>query len=132
MDADVDAGHPDGLAGRRQPPDVAELAERDQRGQLAHPIEAHQRSTAGLATRELAQLALQRRDLGVDSVDHRQRDLDPLTRVLGQRDPLQERSAVAGAQLLRRAVDAMVKERGPDALKPLRALAEQRVPQPRS
>jgi hypothetical protein len=57
--ADGDAGHPHGLARRRQARDVAELAERDQRGQLAHPIQPHQRLAAGLATGELAQLALE-------------------------------------------------------------------------
>ena len=58
--------------------------ERDQRGQLAHPVEAHQRLAAGLAARELAQLALQRSDLALDRVDHRQRDLDPFARVGGK------------------------------------------------
>jgi hypothetical protein len=52
--ADVDAGHPDCLARRLQAPDVTELAECDQRGQLAHPVEAHQRAAAGLAARQLA------------------------------------------------------------------------------
>jgi hypothetical protein len=38
-------------------PDVAELAERDERGQLAHSVESHQRATASLSARELAQFA---------------------------------------------------------------------------
>ena len=101
MHADVDAGHPDRLARRRQATDVAELAERDQRGQLAHPVEAHQRLAAGLAARELAQLALQRSDLRLDRVDHRQRDLDPFARVGGNVERIEERAPVAGAQLLR-------------------------------
>jgi Mrp family chromosome partitioning ATPase len=53
IDADVDAGHPDRLARGRQASDVAELAHGDQRGQLAHSVELHQRTAAGLAAREL-------------------------------------------------------------------------------
>ena len=111
--------------------DVAELTERDQRGQLAHPIEAHQCAAAGLAAGELAQLALERSDLGVDRVDHRQRDLDPLARVGRQRQALQERAAFGGAQPLRGAADAVMKQRRLDALHPLGSFVDQRVSQPR-
>lgn len=100
--------------------------------QLAHPVESHQRPAARLAACELTQLTLERRHLGVDRVDHRQRDLDPLARVDRELEALQERSALVGAQLLRAAIDTVVKQRRANALKPLRALAEQRVPQPRS
>jgi hypothetical protein len=71
MHADLDAGHPDRLAPGRQPLHIAELTQRDQRGQLAHAVQTHQRLAAGLAARELAQLALERGDLRVDRVDHR-------------------------------------------------------------
>jgi hypothetical protein len=67
---DVDAGHPDRLTRRREPKHVAELAERDQRRQLTHAVEAHQRLATGLAASELAQLALERGDLGLDGIDH--------------------------------------------------------------
>ena len=97
---------------------VAELAERDQRGQLAHPVDAHQRPATGLAAGQPAQLALQRGDLRLDGVDHRQRDLDPLAGVLGDLDARQELAALAGAQLLGGAVDAVVKQCRLDALAP--------------
>jgi hypothetical protein len=84
MDADVDAGHPDGRARRAQASDVCELAECDQRGQFAHSLKTHQRPAAGLAARELTQLTLKRRDLGVDRVDHRQRDFDRFARVISK------------------------------------------------
>ena len=94
-------GHPNRLARGRQPLHVAELTQRDQRGQLAHPVETHQRLAAGLAARQCAQLALQRGDLGVDRVDHRERDLDSFARVVGQLQAVEEHAAGAGAQLLR-------------------------------
>jgi len=46
-------------------------------------------------------------------------------------DALEEFAALAGAQLLWGAVDAVVKQRRLNALHPLRALADQRVSQPR-
>jgi hypothetical protein len=58
-----DFGHPDGLAGGVQPPDVSELAERDERGDLAHPVLGHQRPAAGLMTRERAQVPLELAEL---------------------------------------------------------------------
>jgi hypothetical protein len=51
----------------------------------------------GLTACELAQLAFERRDPGVDRVDHRERDLDPFARIAGQRQALQERASGAGA-----------------------------------
>jgi hypothetical protein len=36
-----------------------------------------------LAASELAQLTLERGDLRLDRIDHRQRDLDPFARVIG-------------------------------------------------
>jgi hypothetical protein len=39
----------------------------------------------------------ERRNLGVDRVDHRERDLDPFARIAGQRHALQQRASVAGA-----------------------------------
>jgi hypothetical protein len=77
----------------------------------------------------LAQLALGRRNLGLDRVDHRQRDLDSLARVGGHIERLEERAALSGAQLLRGSADAVVKQGRPDALKPLRALVDQCVSQ---
>src|SRR6266571_5108285 len=64
-------------------------------GELAEPgaavgaVEADaevalQRPAAGLVAGEPVQLALERGELGVDRVDERERDLDPLARGLGQ------------------------------------------------
>ena len=70
--ADVDPGHPDGLAGGVQPRDVPELAERDERGDLAHPVLGHQRLAAGLAAGERAQVPLELGELRVEQVDYLQ------------------------------------------------------------
>ena len=79
--ADVDAGHPDGLARSVQPGDVPELAQCHQRRDLAHSVLGHQRLAAGLAARERAQITLDRRKLDLEQVDHLQCDADPLVRV---------------------------------------------------
>jgi hypothetical protein len=89
-------------------------------------------AAAGLAPGQLAQFALERRDLRLDGVDHRQRDLDPLARVGGHIERVEERAALARAQPLGGSADAVVKQRRSDALKPLGALVDQRVPQPGS
>jgi len=68
--ADVDAGHPDRLPGGVQSRDVAELAQRDQRGDLAHPVLGHQRLAAGLAARKRTEVSLDRGDLDLEQIDH--------------------------------------------------------------
>jgi hypothetical protein len=89
----------------------------------------HQRTAAHLAARIGAQLSVERSDLRLERVDHRDRDRDLLARRRGQRLLLEPRSAVARHQLapLRAAV---VIERRLNALLPLAALIAKRVAQP--
>jgi hypothetical protein len=90
---------------------------------------AHQRLAPGLAPRVRPQLPVQRRDLRLERVDHRQRHRDLLARGLRQRLRLKPRAPVADQQRtpLRAAV---VIQRRLDPLLPLRALLRQRVAQP--
>ena len=72
---------------------VAELAQRDQRGDLAHPVLGHQRPAAGLSARERSQIPLDLGELCVEQVDDLKRDLDPLARVDGQLETGEELAA---------------------------------------
>jgi hypothetical protein len=116
------------LAGGGEPGAVPELGEDRDRGQLADPVVRHQRLAPGLAARIRAQLPIQRRDLRLERVDHRERDRDLLARGGAQRlrgEPLapiadQQRAALRAAMVIQRRLDPLL---------PLRALLRKRVPQ---
>jgi hypothetical protein len=80
---DVQARVADRQARGREAPAVAQLDQDRDRGQRADAVVAHQRAAADLAARVDAQLAIDRRQLHVERVDHRQRDGDVLARDLG-------------------------------------------------
>ena len=129
MDRDVQAGVTDRLPAGAEAARVAELGEDRDRGQLTDAVKAHQRATSGLAARVATQLARDRRRLGIERVDHRQRDRDLFACRIRQRETLKP-PAVRGGQkpgLLR---VPMVIEHRMDALLPLTALIDQRVTQP--
>src|SRR6266508_5537473 len=122
------------FARARQARDVAELAEQCRCDQLADPWLAHQRLAAWLAAGEAAQPAFERRELDLDRLDHRERDGDPLAGGLGQLDPLEEGAPGAAEQALGDigGGDAVMEERRPDPLQPLRALLDERFAQTRA
>ena len=103
----------------------------DQRGELAHPVLAHQRPAAGLVASERAQVALDARRAGSRAVDDLQRHGDPLARVDGQ---LAGRRGTARPASVRSSSgapgDAMVIQRRADPLGPAGPLSRQRVAQP--
>jgi hypothetical protein len=80
VDGDVQAGVAHGLARGGEAARVAELGEDRDRRQRADPVVAHQRAAAGLALGVLAQLLVQRHELGVVGVDQGKRDGDLLAR----------------------------------------------------
>ena len=93
--------------------------QRDQRGQLAHPkrpISARQPgcrdAPAGAAHRSSGP------SCASIAVYHRERDLDPLAGILGQRQTLQEVASLGRAQPLRSATDAVMEQRGLDPPQP--------------
>src|SRR5829696_5880818 len=122
--ADIEAGAAHRLARRRQARHVAELA--------ADPVVAHQRPATGLAAGQPAQPLLERGELAVERLDHRQRHLDPLAGGVGQLESGEEVAALGAQQLVRRAPDAVVEERRLDSLQPARALVDERLAQPRA
>ena len=105
------------------------LGEDRDRGQRADAVLAHQGPAAGLAARVGAQLAVQRRELSVVGVDHRQRDGDLLARGRRQRQARQPRARLGGQQATA-GWGAVVIEHGLHALLPLAALIDQGVAQP--
>ena len=122
-------GVADRVPRRGEPRAVAQLGEDRDRGQRADPVVGHQRLAPGLAARVGAQLLVQRRDLRLERVDHRQRDRDLLTRGRRQRLGRQPLAPVTDQQ--RAALrTAMVIQRRLDPLLPLRALLRERVAQP--
>ena len=129
MDRDVQAGVADRLAAGAEAARVAELGEDRDRGELADAVEPHQRLAAGLAARVAAQLGGDRRLLGVERVDHRQRDRDLLARRVRQRDPFQPRAVRGPEQAVFLRVPVVIEDRV-DALLPLAALIDEAVTQP--
>src|SRR5438093_66610 len=115
----------------REAADVAELAEDGGGNQLADPVLAEQRLATALTAGEAAQLALERRQLGIEGIDHRQPDPDALARCPRQLEPLQESAPLAPEQALGHLAggDAVVEERRPDPLQPLCPLLDQRPAQ---
>jgi len=87
----------------------------------------HQRLAASLAARIGAQLLVDRSDLGLERVDHRERDRDLFTRGLRQRLSRKPLAPVADHQRAPRRA-AVVIEHGLDPLLPLAALVRKRVP----
>jgi hypothetical protein len=114
--------------------DVAQLAEDRERCQLPDPVLGEQRPAALLAAGELAQLPLERRQLDVESVDQGERDSHPLARRRRQLEPLQVGAPFAAEQACwdLRSRDAVVKERRPNPLQPLRPLLDERPAQARA
>ena len=97
---------------------------------MTDPVVGHQRLAAGLATRIRSQLAINRRQLRVERVDHPQPDRDLLARGFRQRRLLEPGAALRGQQYQAGASDPVVLEDRVDALLPLAAIIDQRVPQP--
>ena len=126
VDGDVHPGVADRLARGGEPGAVTELGEDRDRGQLPDPVVRHQRLAPGLAARVGAQLLVERRDLRLERVDHRQRDRDLLARGRRQRLRCEPLAPVAGHQLpaLRAAV---VIQHRLDPLLPLRRAAQTSV-----
>jgi hypothetical protein len=112
-----------------KPAGVAELGEDGDRGQLPDAIVRDQRVAAGLPARVRAQLLVDRRELGVERVDHRDRDHDLLACGLGQRLSGKPFAPVANHQLTP-VWTAVVVEHGLDPLLPLAALVGERMPRP--
>ena len=86
-----------------EPGAVTELGEDRDRGQPPDPVVRHQRLAPGLAARVGAQLLVERRDLHLERVDHRQRDRDLLARRVRQRLRGEPLAPVADHQLARAA-----------------------------
>jgi hypothetical protein len=84
----------DGHAAACQPEDHRILGR--ERRQLTDPVMAHQRAAPRLATCVGAQLLIQRRDLGVQCIDHRDSDRDLLARSVRDLDTLEPCSPLAG------------------------------------
>src|SRR6187200_2986995 len=78
MYGDVEPGIADGVTRAGEAARVAELGEDCDRGHLADAELAHQRAAAGLAAGIAAQLLIDRRELGLERVDHRDRHRDLL------------------------------------------------------
>jgi hypothetical protein len=129
MHGDVDAGVADGLARGGEAAGIAEFGEDRDRGQRAHPVVAHQRPTAGLAVGVVAQLPVERRELRVERVDHRQRDRDLLA-CRGRQLQVRQPCARLGAEQPAARRDTVVIEHRLDPLLPLAALVDERVAQP--
>jgi hypothetical protein len=119
----------DGLPGGREAAGVTELGNDRDRGQRADPIVGHQRFASRLATRERAQLFIQRSDLLVKRVDHRQRNSDLLARALRQRLGGEPCESVAVDQVSSLWAPVVVEHRL-DPLLPLPALLRKGVTQP--
>ena len=82
---DVQAGEADRFSGGGEAAGVAELGQDRDRRQRADPVVAHQRLAAGLAACVAAQLLVERRELVIERVDHRQPHRDLLARARRQR-----------------------------------------------
>src|SRR5215207_1646696 len=70
---DVQAGEAHGLTRGGEAPRVAELGEDRARDPRADPVVAHQRAAARLPAGERLEIAIERSELRVDVLDHRQR-----------------------------------------------------------
>ena len=126
---DVHPGVPDRETGRGEAGAVTQLGQDRDRDQRPDPVVSHERLAPGLPARVRAQLPVQRRQLPVERVDHRQRDRNRLARRGRQRLSGEPLATVAGHQLTALRAPVVIQGRL-DPLLPLAALLRQRVPQP--